>query len=151
MSALARYYHHAGAFVAGYDLTQTHLTDLLQKEGMDIHFEDDPERIPKQVIRDKAHTLVIYTPALPPNHKEYSWLGTNGYDIIKRSAALGRIAEKHTTLAVAGTHGKTTTSTLLAHILQHAGTGCTAFLGGISRNYNSNLLLSKGVFWLQKR
>lgn len=146
MSALARYYHHAGAFVAGYDLTQTHLTDLLQKEGMDIHFEDDPERIPEQVIRDKAHTLVIYTPALPPNHKEHSWLGTNGYDIIKRSAALGRIAEKHTTLAVAGTHGKTTTSTLLAHILQHAGTGCTAFLGGISRNYNSNLLLSKGRF-----
>ena len=146
MSALLRYYHHAGMYVRGYDLTRTTLTGLLEEEGMTIHYEDNPEHIPAPIKENKEKTLVIYTPALPANHKEWLWFKENAYVIIKRSEALGRIAKNHTTLAVAGTHGKTTTSTLLAHLLQHAGVGCTAFLGGISKNYNSNLLLGNGRF-----
>ncbi len=146
MSALARYYKHTGAYVCGYDLTPTPLTDALLSEGMDIHFEDDPGKIPAKIVQNKYKTLVIFTPALPPDHKELLWFKEKEYRIIKRSAALGQIAEKHITLAVAGTHGKTTTSTLLAHILKHSGTGCTAFLGGISKNYHTNLLLSDSGF-----
>lgn len=146
MSALARYYKNAGAEVSGYDLTQSELTRSLESEGINIHYQDHPDNIPRHVIENRFDTLVIYTPAVPASHRELNWLRDQGYDMVKRSVALGRISENHTTLAVAGTHGKTTTSTLLAHILQHSGTGCTAFLGGISKNYNSNLLLSDSSF-----
>lgn len=142
MSALARYYKHAGAFVAGYDLTPTPLTRQLEAEGMAVHYQDNPELIPEVVRQDKAHTLIIYTPAIPAGHAEMNWLVAHDFQIIKRSVALGHIARDHRVLAVAGTHGKTTTSTLLAHILQSEGAGATAFLGGISKNYHSNLLLS---------
>lgn len=146
MSALARYYKNAGAVVAGYDLTASSLTGQLESEGIDVHYSDDPHLIPEDFRKDPDHSLVIYTPAVPADHKELLWLRENGFDIIKRSVALGRIAKDHKTLAVAGTHGKTTTSTLLAHIMQVSGTGCTAFLGGISKNYRSNLLLSDNTF-----
>ena len=146
MSALARYYRHTGAFVAGYDLTPSALTLALEEEGMDIHYTDDPRNIPPQIMENRENCLVIYTPALPSDHKEWQLLRDKGFDIIKRSVALGRSARDHHTLAVAGTHGKTTTSTLLAHILQDSGTGSKAFVGGISKNYNSNLLLSNNRF-----
>ncbi len=146
MSALARYYKNAGAKVAGYDLTPSSLTGQLESEGIGVHFTDDPTLIPEPFRKDPDKTLVIYTPAVPPEHKELQWLRDNGFNVIKRSVALGYIAKNHKTLAVAGTHGKTTTSTLLSHIMQVSGTGCTAFLGGISKNYRSNLLLSDNTF-----
>lgn len=142
MSALARYFYHAGNFVAGYDLTPSVLTRTLESEGMAIHYQDSIQSIPQPVLQNKKDTLVIYTPALPHNHSEFLYLQKEGYQIIKRSVALGHIAKNHNTLAVSGTHGKTTTSTLLAHILTQSSEGCTAFLGGISKNYHSNLLLS---------
>ncbi|HPJ82267.1 MAG TPA: UDP-N-acetylmuramate--L-alanine ligase [Bacteroidales bacterium] len=146
MSALARYYKHAGASVQGYDLTPSALTHRLEEEGIEIHYQDDPLLIPPAVAQNRDNTLVIYTPALPPGHRELQWFREKGYHIIKRSVALGHLSANHTTLAVAGTHGKTTTSTLLAHILHHSGTGCTAFLGGISKNYDTNLLLGNNPF-----
>ncbi len=146
MSALARYYKHAGALVQGYDLTPSALTRRLEEEGIEIHYQDDPVLIPPAVVQNRENTLVIYTPALPPGQRELLWFMGKGYHIIKRSVALGHLSANHTTLAVAGTHGKTTTSTLLAHILHHSGTGCTAFLGGISKNYDTNLLLSNNPF-----
>ncbi len=146
MSALARYYNHAGCKVAGYDRTPSKLTSELEEEGIMVHFEDDPANIPSDIKDNIEDTLIIYTPAIPGDLKEYNYLAGKGHKIIKRSAALGFIASSKTTLAVAGTHGKTTTSTLLAHILTASGTGCTAFLGGISKNYHSNLLLDRGDF-----
>ncbi|HOO42144.1 MAG TPA: UDP-N-acetylmuramate--L-alanine ligase [Bacteroidales bacterium] len=146
MSALARYYKKAGARVAGYDLTPTALTSQLESEGVCIHYTDDPSLIPEHIRKERDKTLVVFTPAVPEEHKELQWFREQRFDIIKRSVALGRIAQNHKTLAVAGTHGKTTTSTLLAHIMQVSGTGCTAFLGGISKNYGSNLLLSDNTF-----
>ncbi len=146
MSALARYYKHAGASVWGYDLSPSGLTRRLEEEGMGIHYQDDPLQIPSQVAENRDKTLVIYTPALPRDHRELQWFREKDYEIIKRSVALGHLSENHVTLAVAGTHGKTTTSTLLAHILHHSGTGCTAFLGGISKNYDTNLLLGNSPF-----
>lgn len=143
MSALARYYKHAGAFVSGYDLTPSALTRQLENEGIPVHYSDDPSSIPPEVCNNKENTLIIYTPAIPTEHKEWEFFRHYDFRIIKRSVALGHIAENHRTLAIAGTHGKTTTSTLLAHILQSSGEGCTAFLGGISKNYSSNLLLSR--------
>ena len=147
MSALARYFRHAGAFVAGYDRSPSPLTAALEQEGISVHYDDNPTLIPASVLEQPAETLVIYTPALPSDHQELHFLREHGYHIIKRSKALGEIAASKNCLAVAGTHGKTTTSTLLAHILAHSGTGCTAFLGGISKNYQSNLLLSHSP-WL---
>lgn len=144
MSALARYYKHAGYIVAGYDRTPSKLTSELEEEGVSIHFEDDTAYIPIDFISDKDNTLVIYTPAIPKDLKEYNFLIDKGFNIIKRSRALGVIASAKKTLAVAGTHGKTTTSTLLAHILTNSKVGCTAFLGGISKNYHTNLILDKG-------
>ncbi len=146
MSALARYYKNVGVRVAGYDLTPSTLTGQLVSEGIGVHFEDNPALIPEDFRKDPEKTLVIFTPAVPEKHMELQWLRTNGFDIIKRAVALGRIAKDNKTLAVAGTHGKTTTSTLLAHIMQVSGTGCTAFLGGISKNYQSNLLFSDNTF-----
>lgn len=140
MSAIARYYNHAGYRVSGYDLTPSKLTANLEAEGIDIHYEDDINRIPKDI----ESTFVIYTPAIPPTLKELQYVEKMGYRLCKRSRALGEIAADKDCFAIAGTHGKTTTSTLLAHIFQHSGEGCSAFLGGISKNYQSNLILSKG-------
>jgi UDP-N-acetylmuramate--alanine ligase len=142
MSALARYYKHAGAQVAGYDRTPSPLTAELEREGMDLHYEDDVTLIPPAFTAAPEKTLVIYTPALPADHRELNYFKGRNYSLIKRSKALGHIAATKTTLAIAGTHGKSTITTLLAHLLTQAGGGCTAFLGGISKNYNSNLLLS---------
>jgi UDP-N-acetylmuramate--alanine ligase len=139
MSAIARYYHHIGVNVSGYDKTPSKLTDALQSEGISMHFHGDVSQIPQ----DKEHTLIIYTPAVPPTFVEMNYVNDNGYTIIKRSRALGEIADRNTCIAVSGTHGKTTTSTLVSHMLTSCGEGCSAFLGGISKNYGTNLLLSK--------
>jgi UDP-N-acetylmuramate--alanine ligase len=139
MSAIARYYNHQGMRVSGYDKTPSPLTAALESEGIRIHYHGDINEIPK----DKEHTLVIYTPAIPELFMEMKYVMDNGYTVIKRSRALGAIADKCTCIAISGTHGKTTTSTLAAHILTSCGEGCSAFLGGISKNYHTNLLLSK--------
>ena len=139
MSAIARYYNHAGYNVSGYDKTPSKLTAALEQEGISIHYTDDISFIPEE----KDETLVIYTPAIPKDMGELVYVMENGYRTVKRSLALGEIASTQQCLAIAGTHGKTTTSTLLAHIYTHSGVGCSAFLGGISKNYHSNLLLSK--------
>lgn len=138
MSALARWYRHAGFSVSGYDRTPSRITEALENEGIKIHFEENTGLIPP-VPED---TLAIYTPAVPRDMAEMEYLRTHGYRTIKRSEALGEIASGKKCLAVSGTHGKTTTSTMLAHIIAGSGEGCTAFLGGISKNYNTNLLLS---------
>lgn len=139
MSAIARYYNHAGYNVSGYDKTPSSLTDELVKEGIAIHFSPDIEAIPKDI----ENTLVIYTPAVPADMEEMVFIFEKGYKIIKRSRALGEIASEKKCLAISGTHGKTTTSTMLAHIIQSSGEGATSFLGGISKNYGTNLLLSE--------
>lgn len=139
MSAIARYFKFKGMNVAGYDRTPSELTAKLEAEGISVHYEDRPDLIPA----DKDETLVIYTPAIPAELGELQFVKENGYRVVKRSLALGEITEGQTCLAVAGTHGKTTTSTLVAHILTEAGTGCSAFLGGISKNYGTNMLMSK--------
>ena len=140
MSAIARYYKFKGCYVAGYDRTPSELTHALEAEGIDVHYEDDPARIPEKV----ADTLVVYTPAVPDDFGELSFAREKGYRVIKRSKMLGEITAGQRCLAVAGTHGKTTTSTLVAHILTESGAGCSAFLGGISKNYGTNLLVSHG-------
>lgn len=138
MSAIARYYNAKGYRVSGYDKTPSELTAVLQAEGIAVHYEDNVDFVPKDV----EHTLVVYTPAIPADMGELVYVQQNGYRVIKRSRMLGEISEGMHCLAVSGTHGKTTTSTLLAHICTQSGTGCNAFLGGISKNYNTNLLLS---------
>ena len=138
MSAIARYYKAKGLEVSGYDRTPSDLTRALEAEGMDIHYEPMPERIPE----DKEHCLVVYTPAIPQDMPELEYVREKGYRLLKRSRTLGEIAKGQRCLAVAGTHGKTTTSTLLAHIYKDSGAGCSAFLGGISKNYDTNLLIS---------
>ena len=146
MSALARYYKHAGCNVAGYDRTPSPLTGELEAEGIAVHYTDDVSLIPGSFKSGAGSVLVIYTPAVPSNHSELQYYRTNSYEVVKRSAVLGLIARQKHTLAVAGTHGKTTTSTLLAHLLTVATEGCTAFLGGISKNYHTNLLLSNSPY-----
>lgn len=138
MSAIARYYKFKGYPVAGYDKTPSDLTLSLEKEGIDVHYKDDPDYIPKDI----ASTLIVYTPAIPSDLHELSYALEHGYTVVKRSRMLGELAEGQVCLAVAGTHGKTTTSTLVAHILTESGKGCSAFLGGISKNYDTNLLMS---------
>ena len=138
MSAIARYWKSRGLDVSGYDRTPSRLTGELQAEGIDVHFDDDPSRIPQ----DKEDTLVVYTPAIPADLRELVHVREQGYRLVKRSRILGEIARGQRCLAVAGTHGKTTTSTLVAHIFTDSGAGCQAFLGGISKNYGTNLLLS---------
>ena len=145
MSALARWFMKKGLKVYGYDKTSTTLTAELQKEGMGIHFDDDVKFIPKDVIENKERTLVIFTPAIPKDHKEHAYLKENGYTIQKRSEVLGLISKDYTTVAVAGTHGKTTTSSMVAHILKTAGKSMVAFLGGITTNYSSNLVMHGDV------
>ena len=145
MSALARYFNAAGKEVCGYDKTPTALTKALQQEGIRIHFDDSISQLPAflsgTVMNPDA--LIIFTPAIPKNHTEYNHLIQCGYRMWKRSEVLGLITKDATTISVAGTHGKTTTSTMIAHILRSNKVDCTAFLGGISANYNSNLLLAE--------
>ena len=138
MSAIARYFHSKGLNVSGYDRTPSDITASLQSEGIAVHFEERPEMIPG----DSKSTLAIYTPAIPEDNRELEYLKEKGFRLLKRSKVLGEIAKGKKTIAVAGTHGKTTTSTMIGHIFQSSGTGCDAFLGGISKNYGSNLLLS---------
>lgn len=145
MSALARYFKAAGKNVAGYDKTPTALTDELISEGIAIHFDDNMELVPAAFKQASPSVLIVFTPAVPVNHSEYAFFKLNGFNIKKRAEVLGMITEQQHTIAVAGTHGKTTTSTLIAHILRTAGIDCSAFLGGISQNYNTNLLLSKAI------
>jgi UDP-N-acetylmuramate--alanine ligase len=145
MSALARWFMKKGLMVAGYDKTATALTADLQKEGMKIHFEDSVEFIPKEVIDQKENTLVIFTPAIPKDHKEYNFLKEKGYLINKRSEVLGLISKDYKTIGVAGTHGKTTTSSMVAHILKTANKSMVGFLGGITANYSSNLIMQGEV------
>ena len=139
MSAIARYYNFKGLKVSGYDKTPSELTHALESEGIQVHYEDNIGYIPKDV----ENTLVVYTPAIPKDMGELVYVQEQGYRVIKRSRMLGEIAEGQRCLAVAGTHGKTTTSTILAHIFQDSGEGCSAFLGGISKNYDTNLLVSR--------
>ena len=137
MSAIARYYKFKGLEVSGYDRTPSDLTAALEREGIAVHYESRPDLIPA----DTARTLVVYTPAVPKDFPELLFVQEKGYRVIKRSRMLGEIAAGQDCLAVAGTHGKTTTSTLTAHIFTQS-QGCTAFLGGISKNYRTNLLTS---------
>ena len=139
MSAIARYFKHRGFAVSGYDRTPSALTHALEEEGIAVHYDDDVTAIPADV----EHTFVIYTPAIPEELGEMQYVRSHGYALCKRSKALGEISRGQECLAVSGTHGKTTTSTLLAHILTVSGEGCNAFLGGISKNDDTNLLLSK--------
>lgn len=138
MSAIARYFKFKGLTVSGYDKTPSDLTESLRKEGIDVHYEDNVSFIPKDV----ENTLVVYTPAIPQDMGELVYVREHGYKVLKRSKVLGEITDGERCLAVSGTHGKTTTSTLTAHILTECGEGCSAFLGGISKNYGTNLLMS---------
>ena len=138
MSALARYYKFKGFNVAGYDRTPSELTTQLENEGIAVHYEDRPDLVPADV----EESLIVYTPAVPKDLGEMQKVMNGGYTVVKRSRTLGEITRGQRCLAVAGTHGKTTTSTLTAHIFTETGEGCSAFLGGISRNYGTNLLMS---------
>jgi UDP-N-acetylmuramate--alanine ligase len=142
MSALVRYFNHYGKTVHGYDKTETELTKQLQEEGALLHFHEDEAAVKQLLSRyKKEEVLVVYTPAVPKDHAEFVYLQNNGYNLQKRAWVLGEITKQFRTIAIAGTHGKTTTTTLVAHILKTAGINCFAFLGGISQNYKTNLLL----------
>lgn len=141
MSALARYFKFMGKNVAGYDRTPSALTDALQEEGIDVHFEDDIRKIPDRW--NPVETIAVYTPALPEDHHELNWFKSQPIGLFKRAKVLGMIANEKSGIAVAGTHGKTTTSTMVANILNKTEVGCGSFLGGISKNFGSNLLLPK--------
>lgn len=143
MSAIARYYLLSGAHVGGYDRTETPLTLRLTEEGAAIHYEDDPALI-GATFRDPTDTLVVYTPALPADHAELSWFRSNGFRVVKRSQILGVLSENKYVMAVAGTHGKTTTSTMTAWLNHIAGGGGSAFLGGISKNFDNNFVHGAG-------
>ncbi len=146
MSAIARYFNTIGIVVSGYDKTPTSLTDALIKEGISIHFEDDVKLIdPSFFEQAKNNVLVVITPAIPKNHKELNFFEKNNYELKKRAEVLGMITASTYTAAVAGTHGKTTTSTILTHILKSSGYDVTAFLGGIAKNYNNNFIAGSDV------
>ena len=141
MSAIARYFIHQGMVVAGYDKTPSELTKRLEKEGMIIHYEENVEEIP-HACKKSASCLVVYTPAIPEDHKELVYFRENGFEVQKRAQVLGTLTRQYKGLCVAGTHGKTTTSTMCAHIMNQSHLECNAFLGGISKNYGTNYLLS---------
>ena len=141
MSALERYFLSKGYIVAGYDRTSCPLTEKLRAEGADIHYEDNPDLIPA-ACRDKEHTLVVYTPAIPQDHKELNYFKANGFELQKRAQLLGTLTRSMRGLCVAGTHGKTTTTAMTAHLLHQSHVGCNAFLGGITKNYGTNYLLN---------
>jgi UDP-N-acetylmuramate--alanine ligase len=145
MSALARWFIQKGMNVAGYDRTATALTKALEGEGMQIHYEDRIDLIPAAVRDQKEKSLIVFTPAIPKDHQEHQYLKDNGYTILKRSEVLGLITKGYKTIAVAGTHGKTTTSSMVAHILKVAGRDMVGFLGGITTNYASNLVMNGTV------
>ena len=142
MSALERYFLACGKAVAGYDRTETPLTRALSAEGAQLHYEDNPELIPAG-FRDAASTLVVLTPAIPSDHKEWEWFRQRGFVIKKRAEVLGLLTRSMKGLCVAGTHGKTTTTAMTAHLLHQSHVGCNAFLGGITKNYGTNYLFSK--------
>lgn len=142
MSALARYFIHKGLVVAGYDKTPSTLTQQLEKEGMVIHYRENVDEIP-HACRDNKSCLVVYTPAIPAEHQELQYFRNNGFEVQKRAQVLGMLTRSHKGLCVAGTHGKTTTSTMCAHIMHQSHVDCNAFLGGISKNYGTNYILSK--------
>ena len=139
MSAIVRYFLEMKVPVAGYDRQPSHLTEQLVKEGAQIHYEDDPELIPEQFKQPKS-TLVVYTPAIPDDHKELNYFRNGGFEIQKRAQVLGTLTNTRKGLCVAGTHGKTTTTTMIAHLLNQSHVKCGAFLGGISKNYGTNYL-----------
>lgn len=141
MSALERYFLSRGVCVAGYDRTESALTRQLAAEGADLHYADDPALIPGR-CRDARHTLVVFTPAIPADHKELAYFRQNGFEVQKRAEVLGLLTRHMRGLCVAGTHSKTTTSSMLAHLLHESHVGCNAFLGGIAKNYGTNCLLS---------
>ena len=138
MSALARYFHSRGAMVSGYDKTKTALTSSLEESGIAIHYEHDVSKL------NKDADLVVFTPAVPESHLELNYYRSNNYPVLKRSEVLQIISNGSFNICVAGTHGKTTITTMIAHLLRHSGYGCNAFLGGISGNYNTN-------FWSSER
>ena len=142
MSALIRYFLHKGYNVGGYDKTPTELTKTLCEEGADIHYEENLDLV-APCFKDKETTLVVYTPAVPAEHQELSFFRQNGFEVKKRAQVLGLLTGQMKGLCVAGTHGKTTTSTMLAHIMHQSHVGCNAFLGGISKNYGTNYILSE--------
>ena len=144
MSAIARYFLHEGMQVAGYDRTPTPLTEALEAEGAAIHYDDAVDRIP-EAFRDPARTIVVYTPAVPGDHSEYQYFLNHGFTIEKRSQMLGHLAAGKYVMAVAGTHGKTTTTTLVAWLNRAVTGGGSAFLGGISKNFDNNLVLGEGA------
>ena len=141
MSALVRYFLSKGKAVGGYDRTPSELTEKLKEEGALIHYEDNAEQIPS-VFLDPQTTLVVYTPAIPTDHQELTYFRQRGFEVQKRAQVLGMLTRTERGLCVAGTHGKTTTSTMAAYLIDHSHVGCNAFLGGISKNYGTNLLLS---------
>ena len=145
MSAIARYFIKRGLVVAGYDKTPSELTRQLEREGMLIHYEENVDEIPQACLRPQS-CLVIYTPAIPDDHKELVYFRENGYEIQKRAQVLGTLTATHKGLCVAGTHGKTTTSTMCAHIMHQSQLDCNAFLGGLSKNYGTNYILSDSDF-----
>ena len=142
MSAIARYFLSCGMVVAGYDKTPSELTGQLEKEGALVHYEDDTDLIPDPCL-DKAHTLVVYTPAIPEEHSELTFFRSHGFEVQKRAQVLGSLTRSYKGLCVAGTHGKTTTSSMTAHMLHQSHIDCNAFLGGITKNYGTNYILSK--------
>jgi UDP-N-acetylmuramate--alanine ligase len=141
MSALARYFKEQGKSVAGYDRVSTELTQELEATGINIHYSDDVNLIPSG-FDNPENTLMIFTPAVPNSHSELMHFRSKGFDVLKRSEVLGELSKTYQTVAVAGTHGKTTTSSIIAHLLRSSSKDCNAFLGGISSNYNTNLLTS---------
>lgn len=141
MSALARYFNAQGKVVAGYDRVRTSLTEQLEQEGVSIHYRDQIDLLPAWLSEQNEASLVVYTPAIPSDHQQRNYLLKEGFKLWKRSEVLGQITKDSFTLAVAGTHGKTTTSAMLGHVLTSAGEGCNAFLGGIATNYSSNVLV----------
>lgn len=143
MSALARYFHTNGKLVAGYDRTPSDITASLEALGIAINFQDDIAKIPSGFL-DSGNTLIVYTPAIPKNHYQFNYFKSNGFRVLKRSVVLGEIANQSTCMAIAGTHGKTTTTSILGHLLYECDAPVTAFFGGISENYNSNFI-SKGA------
>ncbi len=147
MSALARYFASQGIAVSGYDRTATDLTAALEKEGIAVHYTDDPDLLPSGL--NYSDSLIVYTPAVPSTHRELNMLVYRGFELHKRAEVLGIICNSRRTIAVAGTHGKTSVSTITAHILKNSAKGCAAFLGGISKNYQTNLLLDNtGSEWI---
>src|SRR5687768_619342 len=143
MSALARYFNANGFSVSGYDKTPSQITDELKQEGIAIHFDDAIQNIPENIASGKDKTLVVYTPAIPKDHKEFNYLNQQGYKLYKRSEVLAALTQGKTSIAVAGTHGKTSTAAVITHILKTADVPFFSFLGGIASNYGTNFMAPK--------